>query len=228
MHRIDTDGHVNGQFTDGNPQTGQASTLVDAAWLNALQENVISVLTAANIAPVKGNNSQLSAAVIALIAGVVGTGGGSVPTTRQLLTTGLLTGGSSLVSDVNLDVPKSTAAMVTAGVNDATAITPLALATAFGGSLSSGYFVMPGGLILQWGTVIGSYAEGSVLATLPTAFTNAGYALAITAINQSADFNRDVFAQRVSKTLGSFTAYLNYDGTGSASSDGFEFIAIGR
>jgi hypothetical protein len=228
MHRIDTDGHVNNLFTDGNPQTGQASTLVDSAWLNAIQENIIGALAAANIPLVKGNNGQLAAAIIALIAGVVGTGGGSVPTTRQLVTTGLLTGGSSLVSDVNLDVAKSTAAMVMAGVNDATAITPLAMATAFGGSLSSGYFVMPGGLILQWGTVIGSYAEGSVLATLPTAFTNTGYALTITSINQSGDFNRDVFAQRVSKSLGSFTAYLNYDGSGSAASDGFEFIAIGR
>lgn len=70
MHRIDGPGATPANtFTEGNPTTGQQATTVTADWLNAIQAEIISVLTAAGVAPNKANNGQLLASIIALIAG---------------------------------------------------------------------------------------------------------------------------------------------------------------
>ena len=68
MHAIDTAYAVNGQFTDGDPLTGIPATEVDSPWLNDLQGNLLGVLAAAGIAPVKGSLGQLAAAIAELIA----------------------------------------------------------------------------------------------------------------------------------------------------------------
>lgn len=82
MHRVDTAGvaaalpaftpvgATAGYFEDlenGDP----ASTLVDRDWLNAIQEEIISVLTAAGITTAKGTNTQLRDAIRALANGLV-------------------------------------------------------------------------------------------------------------------------------------------------------------
>lgn len=77
MHRIDSAGAtVGGLFTEGNPSTGTPATVVSADWANAVQEEIIAVLTAAGIAPVKAVNTQLTQAINALIAAAIGGGGG--------------------------------------------------------------------------------------------------------------------------------------------------------
>ena len=68
MHRIDADGHVNNQFSEGNAATGQEATRVSAAWCNDVQENVCQAIEAADIALVKGQGGQLTAAIQALAA----------------------------------------------------------------------------------------------------------------------------------------------------------------
>lgn len=68
MHRIDGAGAAPGNlFTEGNPTAGTPATVVTDDWLNAIQEEIIGVLTAASIAPNKANNGQLAAAISALI-----------------------------------------------------------------------------------------------------------------------------------------------------------------
>lgn len=60
MHRTDAPGAtVDNKFTDGDPVGGVASTIVDAAWLNDVQENIIAVLIAAGVAPTKGRAADL-------------------------------------------------------------------------------------------------------------------------------------------------------------------------
>jgi hypothetical protein len=60
MHRIDGPGAtVDHLFTDGDPVSGTQATMVTDDWLNDLQENVISVLIAAGVTPVKGRSSDL-------------------------------------------------------------------------------------------------------------------------------------------------------------------------
>ena len=66
MHRIDADGNVDNRFSDGNPQTGTPATVVDAAWLNGVQEDLLSAIEAVGQDAAKGNYAQVMAAVQAL------------------------------------------------------------------------------------------------------------------------------------------------------------------
>ena len=71
MHRIDSSGTLAslpapaspgataGYFTGGNPGLGQAATIVSADWLNAVQEELLAVMTAAGVAPSKTTRNQL-------------------------------------------------------------------------------------------------------------------------------------------------------------------------
>lgn len=70
MHRIDAAGNAGGLFTEGNPGTGVRATKVDDDWLNAVQEEIVNVVTGAGIALVKGTNTQLRSAILSMIAGV--------------------------------------------------------------------------------------------------------------------------------------------------------------
>lgn len=63
MHRIDADAHVSNQFSDGDAGIGQPGTKMDAAWANAVQEEIANAITDAGIALVKGTNTQLAAAI---------------------------------------------------------------------------------------------------------------------------------------------------------------------
>ncbi|MGS1045099.1 glycine-rich domain-containing protein [Burkholderia glumae] len=61
-----------GFFTGGNPATGQAATIVSADWLNLVQEELMSFLTAAGIAPNKTSYGQVLQAVQQLLQGFAG------------------------------------------------------------------------------------------------------------------------------------------------------------
>lgn len=56
MHRIDTQGHQQNRFSDGNPTdpTGETGTIIDASWLNAVQEEICGVIEALGGKPCKG------------------------------------------------------------------------------------------------------------------------------------------------------------------------------
>lgn len=55
-----------GYFTGGNPATGQAATILDADWLNMVQEELLSLLAAAGIAPSKTTYTQVRDAIRSL------------------------------------------------------------------------------------------------------------------------------------------------------------------
>lgn len=75
MHRIDGPGAVNSLFTEGDPTVPQMATVVSAAWLNDVQENLVRTIEAAGITPVKGDYDQLRQAIGLLSgAGMVGEG----------------------------------------------------------------------------------------------------------------------------------------------------------
>jgi hypothetical protein len=67
MHRIDAPNNVGGMFVDTVP-----GTAVDADWANAVQEEIVNVITnpaGGDEALVKGNNTQLLAAILNIVAG---------------------------------------------------------------------------------------------------------------------------------------------------------------
>lgn len=73
MHRIDGPGAtVDGKFTEGDPVGGIQATVVTDDWLNEMQEEVISVLTAASLTPAKGKQNQLAQAIAKIIQGQLG------------------------------------------------------------------------------------------------------------------------------------------------------------
>jgi hypothetical protein len=170
MHRIDAPGHVGNRFVDGNPGIGQQSTMVDAAFMNGIQETLAYVVEEANLALEKGDFTTLYAAIVAIATGAAGSGGGSVPTARQVLAAGLATGGGDLTLDRTITVPKASAAEVAAGVIDDKAVTPLALLGGQGARLLAGVgYATLFGVIIQWGTATMS-ANSSANVTLPIAF----------------------------------------------------------
>jgi hypothetical protein len=172
MHRIDTSGNVGNRFHPGNPATGQQATLIDQDWLNAVQEEIVNVILEANIDLEKGTNDQLAAAIVALIAGVVGDGSGAVPTTRQLLVAGgLLAGGGNLAADRTITLTKATVGEVAAQVRDDVVVTPAGLAGLVGFSTVGGAIIasLGNGRIVAFTATAG--ANGTTVITLPVTFS---------------------------------------------------------
>lgn len=56
-----------GYFTIGNPSLSVPATVVPAWWLNAVQEELIAVIVAGGVTPLKGTNNQLLAALGGLV-----------------------------------------------------------------------------------------------------------------------------------------------------------------
>jgi len=177
VHRIDTAGHVNGRFSNGNPQIGQRATVLGADWPNSVQEELATVIEQAGLALDKAANDQLYLAIVELIQNNAGGGGGGggdaivdVPITREVSTSGLAKGGGTLAADLDISVDAASAAQVVAGTAADVAITPAALAAAAGPVFgTTGYIRLPGGLIVQWGVATAA-ANSTTVVTLPTTF----------------------------------------------------------
>ena len=55
--------NANGEWTNGNVAAGTAPTILDAAWLNTVQRELINVITAAGLTLDPNNDAQLLAAL---------------------------------------------------------------------------------------------------------------------------------------------------------------------
>lgn len=69
MHRIDSDGSVNGLFSEGNPSLGVEGTKVTADWLNDIQEGLIYLIESAGLVPEKGNHALIANAILEAVQG---------------------------------------------------------------------------------------------------------------------------------------------------------------
>ena len=68
MHRIDTSTATpDNKFTEGDPAVPVAATTVSAAWLNAVQEELVAVITGVGLELKKSDNGQLWQAISQLI-----------------------------------------------------------------------------------------------------------------------------------------------------------------
>jgi hypothetical protein len=70
VHKIDGPGNDSNQFTEGDPLLGVEATTVTAAWANAVQGELVSVIEAKGITLDKNNNEQLALALN--VAGEIG------------------------------------------------------------------------------------------------------------------------------------------------------------
>ncbi|MDC9598716.1 hypothetical protein PSI14_18220, partial [Xenorhabdus sp. XENO-2] len=57
----------NGEFTNGNVAAGVAPTILDAAWFNSVQRELINALAAAEIKPSQSDDAQLTEAIRKMI-----------------------------------------------------------------------------------------------------------------------------------------------------------------
>lgn len=162
MHKIDHPSAALGnEFTEGDPSTGLESTIVTADWLNAVQNELATFVTAAGIILSKPDNGQVLQAF------------------RALNATLTQAGTIELATDVEAR-----------GFTDAVrAITPSTLKQAFKGSNqnlgSIGYQLLPGNLLLQWGNV-GALSPG-VTTTIGFALAFTGIIVAIPVANTAGD-----------------------------------------
>lgn len=110
--------------------------------------------------------------------------GGTVPQTRLIATTGLISGGGTLATDLTLNVPIATNAQALAGASDALAMTPaktylvvttlaagaapvqsvVGLTGNIGGAALSTALGLGGAALLNVGTTTGTVADGGVAA----------------------------------------------------------------
>lgn len=67
MHKTDATDHVTNLFSDGDPGVPRLGTVVDEDWLNAVQEELINILTVAGVTPVKGTWTQVLTALRVLL-----------------------------------------------------------------------------------------------------------------------------------------------------------------
>lgn len=72
MHRTDGANHSSGSFVDRNLVTPTPGTQVEQAWLNAIQEELITPIAEATITLVKGTNTQLRDALRVLFVRAAG------------------------------------------------------------------------------------------------------------------------------------------------------------
>src|SRR3989344_8360789 len=74
MHRMDGPGAtVDNRFTDGDPVGGVQATIVTDDWANGIQEELMSILAAGGVSPVKGTQNQVLKAIRSISPAVVGT-----------------------------------------------------------------------------------------------------------------------------------------------------------
>ncbi|NDV21058.1 phage tail protein, partial [Pseudodesulfovibrio sp. JC047] len=68
MKRIDNaTATENNRFTEGNPAQGIPATVVDAKWLNSVQDEIMKVIEAAGLEPSGAELTQLYDAIVSMI-----------------------------------------------------------------------------------------------------------------------------------------------------------------
>jgi hypothetical protein len=149
MHRTDATDNVANLFADPDPGTGRLGTKVDAAIMNAFQEELCNLIEAMGVTLVKGTNTQLRDACVSAATGL--------KIVRRDAS------GRAQVAD-----PSAAADVDTLGARDA------ALAAGFGGSAgtltaSTGWSLASGVYIYKVGSLVVFSVDASCVSTSGTA-----------------------------------------------------------
>ncbi|MFZ3482225.1 gp53-like domain-containing protein [Sphingomonas sp. 3-13AW] len=153
-----------------------------------------------------------------------------VPVTRRINTDGLALGGATLATDPTISVPPATPEQLLNAMASNVAVTP----ASFGGLAKlfepTGYYTLPGGLIVQWVTYRALLVdEPSVSLNYPIAFPNAClFALACPYI-AAASQTRDGWTQIVGNPgAASCLVQVQADDQNDRRIDGINLLVIGR
>lgn len=212
MHRIDGAGATSdNRFTDGDPASATAATVVTDDWLNAVQEEIVSVISDPAVTPAialdKTKTNQLVTAI------------------KRIISASAIA--YSQATETLLGVMKvATQAQTNAGTDDATVVTPKKLKTGVAYSLgTSGYIGLPswlGGFMVQWGRVSG--AAGAVVQALPTSFSSNCYGVVgvpiLSSLNRVESLNVSALAAM------NFTCSRSYSAGGTAAGSATEHFYL--
>lgn len=105
-----------------------------------------SLATLAGLATAISNNPNFGAETTAAL-------GARALAARQITGGGLATGGGDLLNDQVITVPAASGIELNAGSEASKALTPAAYGAAGGGDGSTGWVPLPGGNMLQWGSI---------------------------------------------------------------------------
>ena len=107
-------------------------------------------------------------------------------------------------------------------------VTPASLAGFTKSLTANGYTYLPGGMIMQWGTVANNaVGEGSVVVTLPVAFSNTCLNFGGNMINQDGNANKNNWLQCSSSNTTTITFYIQRTSGSDVTSNSFMWTAIG-
>lgn len=185
MKRTDAPGAtVDNQFTDGDPTGGVPSTVLEQSWLNNVQEEIAHVIEEAGITLDGNDMTQLLEAILYFISQNIVADGDRGDITVTV-------GGTVWTIDNGVITPQklnasmySTQSDAELGIENVKLMTALRVAQAidykFAHSFgTNGYQKIPGGLIIQWGQVVGALDQSSATVTLPVTFPNAFLSLQV-------------------------------------------------
>ena len=239
-------GLVDGKLVDEDPLVGTPGSLIPSQWGNAVTLEILNVIQAAGLTPDEDDNTQLRAAISAIV------------TSGFPAATEIVAGKAKLASQPDAEsgadnakimtplrvfqaIAKTvvqatetvfgwakiaTQALTDAGVDDSTIVTPKKLRKGVSFSLGvNGYVALPswlGGFIFQWGGAT-TAAGGGVFVTWPTAFPNA--VLHASGSANSAGVTPAIITVSAGLPNGSFYAS---NGSGAGVAIGIFWLAIGR
>ena len=195
----------------------------------ALGADRVFELLAANAAEALAGLVENKVLTPASLATILARLSASVPTSRTIGGSGLVTGGGALDADRALDVAVASLAEIVAGVTDAKAVTPYCLANLPKSLTPNGYYIWPGGFMMQWIQYRNVFtAEATVPITFPLSFTEMVLPQVATAFISSGSKFKDLGAQIMPASLGSGTVQLQASESQSPRADGFDIIIFGK
>lgn len=238
-HSVPNVALLDGRFTDGNPLVGIPASRDPAAWANAVTDEILNVIRAAELEPEEGRVDQLSEAVARIVANAAteatqeqaeaGEDGTRKMTPRrvfQALRSVLANATEVLRGTLRIGTQDE----VDAGELDSVAVTPKKLRWGFSISLASnGYIVFPtwlGGLIIQWVVHPGRSGINSV--PLPIAFVSTVFVVAPFDVLSTYDAGSVVTHAWVRDGSDQRAAVLVASASSSSTGDYLGLIAIGK
>lgn len=196
-----------GYFTEGDPGGSVPATVVTADWLNAVQEEIAYTITQTGGTLSKTDRTQLYTAISTFVA----------PDASET---------------VKGKIEIATQAEALAGMDDERAMTSLKVTKLFTDTgrqslAASGYQYLPGGLLMQWGSVSSASSGSSFVntsVTFPVAFSTAAYSLTVSGDNLASN-DRVGYS---SLTTSGFTANVSDTAGGTVQAATITYIVIGK
>jgi hypothetical protein len=194
-----------------------------------LSANRVLTVAIASAAEALAGTDNTKAVTPAALASILALIAASTPANRTIATTGLLSGGGDLSANRTLNVGIASSSDIATGSRNDVAITPAGLAGLPKSLTPNGYFMWPGGFMVQWVQYRGVLTtETTVNVSFPIAFTSVVLPQSATAYLSAPSSFRDLWCQVMDPSLGGATIQLQSATSNDKRCDGFDLIVFGK